>query len=123
MPIGSDLRRAEALYREARYESALVWLRELERDEGQMEAATRVDFHYLRGITAFRLGMRDDALHFLAIARELPLASRLRPSWRETLRRTLAALTADRAFVMPDNPPRNTPHGAGKLSSETPDAG
>lgn len=95
--IGDDLRRAEQSYDQARYEDAQVWLIELERDEAQMDHGQRVRFHYLRGMTAFRLDDRRSALHYLAICNEEngEHGDALREEWRAALLRTLAELSPE----------------------------
>lgn len=69
--LRDDLDRAEALYVDARYEDALVWFETLEPELRTAKAAERLRFHYLRGMTAYRLEQRRDARHHLALAREL----------------------------------------------------
>lgn len=69
--LGDDLQRADALYREARYESAEAWTRALEIDRSQMSPEERLHFEYLRGMCAYRLGRQQDALHALALAQVL----------------------------------------------------
>jgi len=46
-------------------------------------------------MSAYRLGKRNDALHFLALAREVSgdNAEGLRPEWKDTMDRTLTELT------------------------------
>lgn len=83
-------------YEEARYEAVLVWLAELESELPRMTRAERSRFLYLRGMSAYRLGQRDDAVHYLALAREsvaLEPAS-LSHSLRSTLERAIVVLAA-----------------------------
>lgn len=89
-----DLERATLHYEEARYETALVWLAELEGDLPQMTPADRSTFLYLRGMSAYRLGQRDDAVHYLSLARESVVleTSSLTPSLKTTLARALVVL-------------------------------
>lgn len=93
--LRDNLQRAEDSYEQARYDDALVWLDSLEDDAVDMETDMRARFYYLRGMTAYRLDQRNDALHYLALAREVAGddARMLRPEWRESLERTLAELT------------------------------
>lgn len=94
--LRDDLIRAEQSYDQARYEDALVWLDDLEDDTPDMDVDMRARFYYLRGMTAYRLGHRDDALHYLALARELAgeeTSRSLRPEQRQTMTRTLDELT------------------------------
>lgn len=66
--LGQQLGTAQKLYADARYEEALEWLVELEREVPDMDEGEVAQFYYLRGMTAHRLGQQDDALHFLALA-------------------------------------------------------
>ncbi len=90
----TDLERATAHYEEARYESVLVWLNDLEPELSHMTPAERATFLYLRGMSAYRLGQLDDAVHYLVLAREAVVMEpgSLRPSLQSTLDRALAAL-------------------------------
>jgi len=69
--LRDDMKRAEDAYQQARYDEALVWLDDLERDTPDMNEDMRAKFYFLRGMTAYRLGHRDHALHYLALAREV----------------------------------------------------
>lgn len=79
--------RGQRYYEDNQYERALAIWRDLERRDAMLEPHDRVRYAYLRGMTDFRLGFRDDARHWLAIAK----ASReqapesLAPSWSERL--------------------------------------
>ena len=90
----TDLRSAQDLYRDARYEQAAAWLDALEPELQQMSSAERARFYYLRGMSAFRLGQRADALHYLALAQVLfgDAPDDIPPPWRPVLERTLEAL-------------------------------
>lgn len=91
---GSDLRSAQDLYRDARYEQAAAWLDALEPELQSMSSAERARYYYLRGMSAFRLGQRADALHYLALAQVLfsDAPDDVPPQWRPVLERTLEAL-------------------------------
>jgi hypothetical protein len=93
------LERATLHYEEARYESALVWLDQLEGDLACMMPADRSKFLYLRGMSAYRLGLRDDAVHYLSLARESVAldTNSLAPSLRTTLARALIVLESGTA--------------------------
>lgn len=93
--VAQDMQRAEASYEEARYEDALVWLADLEDDAPSMDAPMRARYFYLRGMTEYRLGHRADALHYLAVAREVAgeRGDGLRPEWQQIMARTLTELT------------------------------
>lgn len=107
--LRDDLLRAEASFDAARYDDALVWLEDLERDAGEMDPDQRARFFYLRGMTAYRLGKRPDALHYLALAREVagPRHQGLRTEWGRQMDRVLEELT---------------PHGAGESRPPEPGA-
>src|SRR5690606_1353688 len=69
--IREGLPRAEASSTAALYADALVWLASLEADGPHMDRAEKVRCYDLRGMTAYRLEHRDDALYFLSLATEL----------------------------------------------------
>lgn len=90
--VSTELRTTQALYKDARYEEAQRWLAELELASADMTPAERARFYYLRGMTAFRLGQPEDALHYLVLAQVLDQdeESHLPPTWRAVMERTLA---------------------------------
>jgi len=90
--VSSELRTTQSLYKDARYEEAQRWLAELEMSSADMSPGELARFHYLRGMTAFRLGQPEDALHYLVLAQVLDEdeVSHLPPSWRAVMERTLA---------------------------------
>lgn len=89
------MNRAETAYGAARYEDTLIWLRDLEADAPSMDLQMRARYYYLRGMTEYRLGHREDSLHYLAVAREVvgDGGAGLRPEWRQIMDRTLTELT------------------------------
>lgn len=93
--VSDDMRRAEQSYELARYEDTLIWLRDLEDDAPSMGLAMRARYYYVRGMTEYRLGHRGDALHYLAVAREVAgdQGAGLSPEWRQIMDRTLTELT------------------------------
>ncbi|MAQ15160.1 MAG: hypothetical protein CMN30_10260 [Sandaracinus sp.] len=93
--LSDEMLTIEAGYREARYEDVVVWLDDLEPDVPAMDEPERARFFYLRGMAAHRLGDHDEALHYLALAREVagPDGRGLREGWRAQLDETLVALT------------------------------
>lgn len=100
-----QLDRADAHYRAARYEAALTNLEDLESDFGHLDANEQVRYRYVRGMTSERLGQRDEARHWLALARE---GAEQRPAaldeeTRALLQRTL--LPYDQAAGTTVNPP------------------
>ena len=92
--LSDDLRRARRSYAAAAYEDALTWLDAVERDIPAAERHDQAAWHYLRGMTAYRLGERRDARHFLALAHVIAGEDGvgLQPEWRRTLALTLAEL-------------------------------
>jgi hypothetical protein len=90
--VSSELRTTQALYKDARYEEAQRWLADLENASSDMSPAELARFYYLRGMTAFRLGQPEDALHYLELASVLDgdEDSGLPPTWRTVMERTLA---------------------------------
>jgi hypothetical protein len=91
---------AENAYDEAHYDDALVWLSDIEDDVPDMDDEMRARFYFVRGMTAYRLGKRDDALYYLGVAREVAgeeQSSPLGPSWHQTMTRTLDELTPESA--------------------------
>jgi hypothetical protein len=106
--VSSELRMAQLLYRDARYEDALAWLTDLERERSSMSPADLSRFYYLRGMTGFRLGQREDALHYLVLAEQASEEhpDRLPAAWRPVLTRTLQELTPTSASPHARNPLR-----------------
>lgn len=109
--LRDDLRRAETSYERAEYEKALVWLDDLERDAPDMDQDMRARFYYLRGMTAYRLGRRTDALHYLALAREVAGEDGrgLQDQWQSTLEGTLEELTPTTATHVAREAPAESP--------------
>ncbi len=99
--LRDEMRYAQQSYDRERYEDALVWLSDLEDDLPEMDRRMRARFYFLRGMTAYHLQQRDDALHYLALAREeVTLAKErnarravLPPEWSEELNARLNELT------------------------------
>ncbi len=92
----NEIRQAEIAYDEARPDAALAWLDVVTDDNlGRMDPTDRIRYLYIRGMTEFRLGRRDDALYHLALAREVSGSDGvgLRREQRELMDRTLSELT------------------------------
>jgi hypothetical protein len=92
----NEIRHAELAYDEARPDAALAWLDVVGDDNvGRMELNDRARYLYVRGMTEFRLGRREDALYHLALAREVSGSDGvgLRREQRELMDRTLVELT------------------------------
>jgi hypothetical protein len=104
----TELRTAQALYKDARYEEALLWLTELQEQTASMNRDELARFYYLRGMTGFRLGQREDALHYLVLAEQLSNedSARLPQAWRPVMERTLQEITPTSASPHARNPLR-----------------
>ncbi len=100
-----QLDRADAHYRAARYEAALTNLEDLESDFGHLDANEQVRYRYVRGMTSERLGQREEARHWLILAREdvEQRPSALDEETRAILQRTL--LPYDQSVGSNVNPP------------------
>jgi hypothetical protein len=68
------LSRGQRLYQENKYEDALAIWRVLEADMDSLDEGDQARYAYLRGMTDFRLGFRDDARHWLAISKAINAA-------------------------------------------------
>ena len=81
------LARGQAYYEDNEYERALAVWRELERHERVLGTTERARYAYLRGMTDYRLGFRDDARHWLAMAKttEQQHPGSLAPVWMTRL--------------------------------------
>ncbi len=64
-----DLNRGQHLYLDTHYDQALAIWRVLEADMDSLSPADQSRYAYLRGMTDYRLNLRADARHWLAIAR------------------------------------------------------
>jgi hypothetical protein len=92
----TEIRQAEVAYDEARPDDAIVWLDAVgDENVGRLELGPRARYLYLRGMTEFRLGRRDDALYHLTLAREVAGEGGvgLRAEHVTLLNRTLTELT------------------------------
>ena len=106
--LSSELRTAQLLYTDARYEEAMLWLSELQTKTTAMSSEELARFYYLRGMTGFRLGQREDALHYLVLAEQLSVEhpERLPASWRPVMNRTLDEIIPTSASPHARNPLR-----------------
>lgn len=68
------LNRGQRMYQENKYEDALAVWRVLEPDMDSLDDGDQARYAYLRGMTDFRLGFRDDARHWLAISKAINTA-------------------------------------------------
>jgi tetratricopeptide (TPR) repeat protein len=107
-PVATELHTAQLLYKDARYEEAQIWLGELQVEASSMPPAELARYYYLRGMTAYRLGQREDALHYLALTDQLNAEdpSRLPEGWRPVMERTLQEVTPTTASPHARNPLR-----------------
>lgn len=64
-----QLQRGQGYYEQNQYESALAIWRNLERDQSALSRPEMVRYCYLRGMTDFRLGYREDARYWLGLAK------------------------------------------------------
>ena len=64
-----DLHRGQRFYTDNHYDQALSIWRVLEADLDSLSPAERSQYAYLRGMTDYRLSMREDARHWLALAK------------------------------------------------------
>lgn len=95
----TDLHAARDLYSDARYEAAWAWFEALSAEVGAMSTNDAATYHYLRGMTAYRLVQYQEALHELALAADAASAhaDALSPSQHSVLDRTLAELMPNEA--------------------------
>ncbi len=92
-----DLNRGQRLYEENRYEHALAIWRNLEPDTDSLSFSDQARYSYLRGMTDYRLGLRADSRHWLALARatEGLHPGGLSPEWQERLGKSLEELNRE----------------------------
>lgn len=92
-----ELERGQTYYAENQFENAMAMWRAVEPHEVDLAAPERVRYAFHRGMTDYRLGFKDHARHWLAVARSMEAAnagSLDRPA-KELLTRTLADLEAE----------------------------
>lgn len=89
-----DLNRAERHYGANDYERALTTFRLLEPDIDSLSPFDRVRYAYLRGMTEYRMNLRDDARHWLAFARAMDSRTpgALSGPWKERMTDALSEL-------------------------------
>lgn len=92
-----QLQRGQGYYERNQYEMALAVWRNLEADQDSLSDAEMVRYCYLRGMTAFRLGYRDDARYWLGLstAGQTKVKDALAEDERERMARTLAELNRE----------------------------
>lgn len=99
--VAKDLGTVSLLYRDARYEAASAWLSQLSLEVPSMDLRERAKFHYLRGMTAYRLYQYSDAAHELALAASAVAATgdALTDEQRGMLDQTLAEVSLSASYM------------------------
>jgi hypothetical protein len=89
--------RGQRLYQQTKYEEALSIWRVLELNMDSLEDGEQARYAYLRGMTDYRLGFRQDARHWLAIAKaiEKEKPGGLTGDWPQKADAALADLNRD----------------------------
>jgi hypothetical protein len=92
-----DLNRGQRLYEENEFENALAIWRMLEVDVDSLSLNDQARYAYLRGMTDYRLGFREDSRHWLAVAKaiEQQHPGGLRPDWGSRIEEALTDLNRD----------------------------
>jgi hypothetical protein len=106
---GEELNRGQRHFQNNEYEPALATLRGLEGDVDSLPLPDRARYAYLRGMTDYRMSLRDDARHWLALARAYDESSHgLEEAWRDRMRDALKDLDND---VVPSSVSVSAPPG------------
>jgi hypothetical protein len=92
-----DLNRGHRHFAANEYEHALAIWRAMEPDIDSLSAQDRARYSYLRGMTDYRLSFRNDARHWLALARAYEQATPggLEDPWKERMKEALKDLDND----------------------------
>jgi len=92
-----DLDRGQRFYDENHYDRALATWRSLEPDLDSLEYADQSRYAYLRGMTDYRLGFREDARHWLGLASAIDQRhpGGLTEEWRAHLEKALTDLNGE----------------------------
>ena len=92
-----ELNRGQRHFQANEYEQALGILRVLERDIDSLPPADRARYAYFRGMTDYRMSLRDDARHWLALARAYDRAAPggIEDAWRERMKEALKDLEGE----------------------------
>jgi hypothetical protein len=98
------LARGQRYYDDNQYERALALWRDLDRREATFAPVERARYAYFRGMTDYRLGFRDDARHWLSIARARDAEGQnaLSGLWRKRLDGALVDLDRDTFGIVSD---------------------
>jgi hypothetical protein len=91
---GEELNRAQRHFHNNEYEQALAIFRALESDIDSLPPPDRARYAYLRGMSDYRMSLRPDARHWLALARAYEESSQggLEEGWRERMKSALQDL-------------------------------
>ena len=91
------LNRGQRHFQANEYEQALAIWRVLERDIDSLPPGDRARYAYFRGMTDYRMSLRDDARHWLAMARAYDQAvpGGIEEAWRERMKEALKDLEGD----------------------------
>ena len=92
-----ELNRGQRHFQGNEYEQALAIWRVLERDVDSLSPGDRARYAYFRGMTDYRMSLRDDARHWLALARAYDQATPggIEDAWRERMKEALKDLEGD----------------------------
>lgn len=92
-----QLQRGQGYYEQNQYEAALAIWRNLEPDQSALTRPEMVRYCYLRGMTDFRLGYRDEARYWLGLAKAAKTSGTpaLAPDEEKRLEETLGELNAE----------------------------
>jgi hypothetical protein len=110
------LNRGQRHFQANEYEQALAIWRMLERDIDSLPPGDRARYAYFRGMTDYRMSLREDARHWLAMARAYDQAvpGGIEDAWRERMKEALKDLQAVRGGPLPSHDAgglRRPPHG------------
>jgi len=92
-----ELNRGQRYFQGNEYERALAVWRVLEADVDSLSPTDRTRYAYLRGMTDYRMSLRDDARHWLALARSYEQATPggIEEGWRDRMNEALKDLGND----------------------------
>ena len=91
------LNRGQRHFQANEYEQALAIWRVLERDIDSLQPGDRARYAYFRGMTDYRMSLRIDARHWLAMARAYDQAvpGGIEDAWRDRMKEALKDLEGD----------------------------
>jgi hypothetical protein len=92
-----ELNRGQRYFQANEYERALAVWRVLEADVDSLSPTDRTRYAYLRGMTDYRMSLREDARHWLALARAYEQATPggIEEGWRDRMKEALKDLDND----------------------------